>query len=359
MPTLLKRPSLKKSPARPKQGVIRIGYVPLVDAAPLLMAEALGLFNDNGLQVKLERELGWGSIREKLVYGELEAAHAPGGLLYSILFGTHTRPCQVSTDLVLNLQGNAITLSRRLWEKGARDAHSFRQLLRSEAPRKPTLAVVSPFSSHNYLLRKWLTAADIRPDRDVRIISLPPALVVEQMVSGQIDGFCVGEPWNSAAVLTDSGWIAATSATIAPLHPEKVLIATHELRQQRSEDYFGLRQALVTAAEFCDTPRGRQELVTLMQERALFPFRREVLENSLIGPMQRGFDLPPETAPCLFFSRHDANRASVDRSVWIFQSLTQFAATPVSSVQRQAFIDAFVDLPQMPKKPNKSKKKGN
>jgi NitT/TauT family transport system ATP-binding protein len=357
MPTLLKRPNLKKTPARPKQGVIRIGYVPLIDAAPLLMAETLGLFNDSGLQVKLERELGWGSIREKVVYGELEAAHAPGGLLYSILFGTHSRPCQVSTDLVLNLQGNAITLSRRLWDKGARDAHSFRQLLRSEAPRKPAFAVASSFSSHDYLLRKWLTEAGIRPDRDVRIISLPPALVVEQMVSGQIDGFCVGEPWNSAAALTGSGWIAATSATLAPRHPEKVLIATHELRQQRSEDYLRLRQALVTAAQFCDTPRGRQELVTLMHERALFPFRREVLENCLIGPMQRGFNLPPETAPCLFFSRNDANRASVDRSVWILESLTLFATTPVSSVQRRAFLDAFEDLPQTPKKPTKPTKK--
>jgi NitT/TauT family transport system ATP-binding protein len=357
MPTLLKRSDLKKSSARPKQGVIRIGYVPLIDAAPLLMAEALGLFNDAGLQVKLERELGWGSIREKVVYGELEAAHAPGGLLYSILFGTHSRPCQVSTDLVLNLQGNAITLSRRLWNKGARDAHSFRQLLRSEAPRKPAFAVVSPFSSHDYLLRKWLTAAGIHPDRDVRIIYLPPALVVEHMVSGQIDGFCVGEPWNSAAALTGSGWIAATSATLAPRHPEKVLIATHELRQQRPDDYLRLRQALVTAAQFCDTTRGRQELVTLLHERALFPVRREVLENSLIGPMQRGFDLPPETAPCLFFSRNDASRASVDRSVWILESLTLSPATPVSSIQRRTFLDAFVDLPQTPKKPATSAKK--
>ena len=164
MPTLMKRSDRKITPARPQQGVIRIGYVPLIDAAPLLMAEALGLFSDAGLQVKLERELGWGSIREKVVYGELEAAHAPGGLLYSILFGTHSRPCQVSTDLVLSLQGNAITLSRRFWEKGARDARSFRQLLRSEAPRKPAFAVVSAFSSPDYLLRKWLTEAGVNPD---------------------------------------------------------------------------------------------------------------------------------------------------------------------------------------------------
>lgn len=353
----MKRSERKSAPARPQQGVIRIGYVPLIDAGPLLMAEALGLFSDAGLQVKLERELGWGSIREKVVYGELEAAHAPGGLLYSILFGTHSRPCQVSTDLVLNLQGNAITLSRRLWDKGAHDGHSFRQLLRSEAPRKPAFAVVSAFSSHDFLLRKWLTETGIHPERDVRIVFLPPALVGEHMKAGLIDGFCVGEPWNSAAALTNSGWIAATSATLAPRHPEKVLITTHELRRQRADEYARLRQAIVTAAQFCDTPRGRQELVTLMDERALFPVSREVLENSLIGPMQRGFDLPPETEPCLFFSRNDASRASVDRGVWILDTLSQSPAIPLSSAQRRTFLDAFEDHPQTANRPTQPAKK--
>ena len=132
----------------PLVGAFRIGYVPLIDAAPLLVAEALGLYSKWGVAVSLSAELGWGSIREKLVYGELEAAHAPGPLLFSILLGTHSRPCGVTTDLVLSLQGNAITLSRRFWDRGVRDARTFRLLVRGEAPHRPAFAVVARFSSH-------------------------------------------------------------------------------------------------------------------------------------------------------------------------------------------------------------------
>ena len=123
----------------PLMGTFRIGYVPLVDAAPLLVAEALDLYAKRGLAVSLSAELGWGSVREKVVYGELEAAHAPGPLLFSILLGTHSRACGAATDLVLNLQGNAITLSRRFWDRGVRDAHTFKLLLRGEAPHKPVV----------------------------------------------------------------------------------------------------------------------------------------------------------------------------------------------------------------------------
>ncbi|HEU4677936.1 MAG TPA: CmpA/NrtA family ABC transporter substrate-binding protein, partial [Terrimicrobiaceae bacterium] len=162
-------------------GTFRLGYVPLVDAAPLLVAEALGLFANRGLTVSLSVELGWGSIREKLVYGELDAAHAPGPLLFSILMGTDSRACGVSTDLVLNLQGNGITLSRRFWDRGVRDARTFQAMVRSQAPHKPAFAVVARFSSHHFLLRRWLRTAGLDPDRDVRIVVLPPPLVAEHM----------------------------------------------------------------------------------------------------------------------------------------------------------------------------------
>ncbi|MBV8223952.1 MAG: ABC transporter substrate-binding protein [Verrucomicrobia bacterium] len=214
--------SLRRRPA-----TIRIGYVPLMDAAPLIAADALGYFEQTGLRVSLEEELGWGSIRERIVYGELDAAHAPGGLLFSILLGIDAPPRSVQTDLVLNLQGNAITLSRRVWQKGVTDAESLRMMIRSEAPHKPKFAVVSPYSSHIFLLQKWLRTAGIDPEADVRTTILPPPLVVEHMQEGYIDGFCAGEPWNSVAALGGDGWIAATSASLAPGHPEKILVCMY------------------------------------------------------------------------------------------------------------------------------------
>lgn len=346
MVTTTKRPrAAKASQVRPSVGILRIGYVPLIDAAPLLIAESLGLFQDAGLRVRLDRELGWGSIREKIVYGELEAAHAPGGLLVSILCGTHSRPRPVSTDLVLNLQGNAITLSRRLWNKGVRDASTFRQLLRSEAPRRPSFAVVSPFASHLYLLRKWLASAGIDPDRDVRIAVLPPPLVGEHLKEGHIDGFCVGEPWNSACTLAGDGWIAATSGMLEPGHPEKILLVGDELRSERSEEYAALRNAVLKACHYCETPGGRVAVVELLHSRKLFPVSKDILANSLIGPFQMGLSQPAEGSPFFYFSKNEANRATRDRATWLLRTLTSSSVISLSADQYKTCLNAFHDLP--------------
>lgn len=350
VPQLLKQPpttvvSKRASRVISTRGVIRIGYVPLIDASPLLIADSLGLFHDAGLNVQLERELGWGSIREKIVYGELEAAHAPAGLLFSILCGLNSRPHPVSTDLILNLQGNAITLSRRLWDKGVRDAATLRQLMRSEAPKKPTFAVVSPISNHLYLLRSWLQSAGIDPDHHVRIIVLPPPLVGEHMREGLIDGFCVGEPWNSASALEGEGWVIATSAELAPLHPEKILLVSSELSQQRSEEYSLLRSALLKACKYCDTPSGRVEAVDYLYSRKLFPVTKAVLANSLIGPFQRGTNHSTDKTPFIYFSREETNRATHERALWLLDSLSSSTSFKLDGPQRRECLKAFHDLP--------------
>ncbi len=332
-----------KFETRAGAGILRLGYVPLSDAAPLLVAEEQGFFKACGLDVRLERELGWGSIREKLAYGELDAAHAPGGLVFSIMCGTHARPRKVRTDVVLNLQGNAITLSKRLWQKGVHDGASLRLLLKSEAPRKPSFAVVSPFSSHLFLLRKWLTKAGINPDRDVRITVLPPPLVGEHMRAGLIDGFCVGEPWNSAAVFAGDGWIVATSAELEARHPEKVLIADDALARVRADEYEALLDAIVAACRFCESKSGREAVVDIFHSRNLFPVQKEVIANGLTGPLFRGNDLKPDTAPLLYFHANEANRATRDRAVWLLDALGDIANLQLDSAQRRACMEAFHD----------------
>jgi len=318
---------------------IRIGYVPLSDAAPLLAAEALGYFGQSGLQVQLSPELGWGSIREKVVYGELDAAHAPGGLLFSILHGTHARPCEVQTDLILNLQGNAITLSRRLWQKGVRDAQTLRLMIRSEMPRKPVFAVVSPYSSHLYLLRTWLRSAGINPDTDIRIAILPPPLVGEHMREGQIDGFCAGEPWNSVAALAGEGWIAATSALLAPLHPEKVLVTSTALRA--TDEYQELRAAVVKAGLWCDDPQNREAVVDLLRQQAAFrPLGRDALANALNDSLHNGMELQSPRGPLLCFHRHDTHDATPQRAAWYLDTLKE--SHPLSNQAHiQKYLRAF------------------
>lgn len=326
----------------PLVGTFRIGYVPLVDAAPLLVAEALGLYSRRGLAVSLSAELGWGSIREKLVYGELEAAHAPGPLLFSILLGTHSRACGVITDLVLSLQGNAITLSRRFWDRGVRDAHTFRVLVRGEAPHKPVFAVVARFSSHHFLLRNWLRSAGLDPERDVRIVVLPPPLVVEHMQEGQIDGFCAGEPWNSLAALSGEGWVVATSISMAPKHPEKVLVVRNEIFHRQPEGYSALRSAILEAGRFCDQHENRQAVVDILQGYPAFP-TKQVLMNSLVGPFNTGIAHLEGEGPFLMFHQSDANSATRERAKWCLESVIETGALMADGRTRKLCLDAFLD----------------
>lgn len=324
-------------------GTFRIGYVPLVDAAPLLVAEALGLYSRKGVAVSLSAELGWGSIREKLVYGELEAAHAPGPLLFSILLGTHSRACGVTTDLVLSLQGNAITLSRRFWDRGVRDAHTFRVLVRGEAPHKPVFAVVARFSSHHFLLRNWLRSAGVDTERDVRIVVLPPPLVVEHMREGQIDGFCAGEPWNSAAALSGEGWVVATSMSLAPKHPEKVLLVRNEIFHRQPDGYSALRSAILEAGRFCDEPENRHAVVDILHQYHVFPVAKQVLINSLVGPFNTGIADLEGQGPFVIFHRGDANSATRERAQWCLETVIETGALMADGRTRKLCLDAFLD----------------
>jgi ABC-type nitrate/sulfonate/bicarbonate transport system substrate-binding protein len=337
------RLSTRRTAGRSLVGTFRIGYVPLVDAAPLLVAEALGLYSKRGVAVSLSAELGWGSVREKVVYGELDAAHAPGPLVFSILLGTHSRACAVTTDLVLSLQGNAITLSRRFWDRGVRDAETFRLLIRGEQPRKVVFAVVARFSSHHFLLRHWLRSAGLDLERDVRIVVLPPPLLVEHMREKQIDGFCAGEPWNSAAALAGEGWVIATSSSLAPRHPEKVLLVRNEVIHRQSEGYSALRGAILEAGRFCDQPENRKAVADILHGYQVFPVAKQVLMNSLVGPFNTGFADLEAKDPFVMFHRGDANRATRERAKWCLETVMETGVLVADGRARRLCLDAFLD----------------
>src|SRR5262245_19537952 len=177
------------------------------------MAQELGLFAAHGLQVELSREIGWATIRDKILYGELDAAHAPAGLLFAAAAGLNSVPVDCLTAIVLNLHGNAIVLSQRLGRAGVRDGHQLREYLRRKRERL-ILGVVYQWSSHHVLLRQWLRDHGIDPERDVQVVIVPPSQVFANLRVGHLDGYCVGEPWASLAVMHRAGFVVARSAEI-------------------------------------------------------------------------------------------------------------------------------------------------
>lgn len=299
---------------------IRLGFVPLTDCAPLVMAHELGLFAKYGLSVTLHRELGWASIRDKIIFGELDAAHALAAMPLAATLGLGSIRSECLTALVLNLHGNAITLSNELWRQGVRDGASLREeIKRWRGHRVLTLGVVYPFSSHRHLLRKWLAAHEIDPERDVRIVVVPPSQMAPNLKAGNLDGFCVGEPWNSAAVKSRVGWCVAVSAELVPGHPEKVLMTRRDFAEQRAEEHCFLIAALYEACAYCDSPGNRERVVATLARTEFVAESTELLWRGMSGDVDFGHDQIRNVPDFCLFHRNNANEPSSDKAAWALE----------------------------------------
>ena len=318
---------------RPTARPLRVGFVPLCDCAPIVMAHELGLFSRHGLEVELSREVGWATIRDKIVYRELDAAQATAPLLFAASLGLGCPRTECLTGLVLNLQGNAITLSNRLWASGVRDGATLLEFVRSKPAEPPlTLGVVSRFSAHNFLLRKWLRTQGIDAERQAQIVVLPPPQMPPSLKTGNLDGYCVGEPWNSEAVAKQTGWIAATSAGIEPLHPEKVLMVRREFAESRADEHTRLLGALYQACAFCDHAENRERVARTLARPGYVNAPAAVLRASLTGPLDLGWGRQETNPEFHIFARHDANDPSPARAAWVLENLPASGAVPAGTV---------------------------
>ena len=190
-----------------------------------------GIFERYGLNVVLSRELGWASVRDKMFYGDLDAAQSIAGIAFALGMGFSELRCEVAVPLILNLHGNAITLSTDLSPAEIGKGEGLQDYLTSswKKDRPFTLAATHRFSSHHILLYQWLRRHGISCPADVEIIFLPPPLMPRHLKAGHIDGYCVGEPWNSESILAGTGWCPATSSDLSHGHPEKVLLRFREI----------------------------------------------------------------------------------------------------------------------------------
>lgn len=267
----------------------RLGFVALSDAAPLAAAQELGLFAHHGLRVKLSREVGWATVRDKVLFGELDGAAAPAPMLWAAQLGLGCATGRVCTSFVFNLHGNAITLSERLWQAGIRDADSLRtEALSRRGENKLTFGVVFPFSSHHLLLRQWLQAARLDPERDVRIAIVPPAQMFRNLVAGTLDGYCAGEPWNTLAIQHGQGWCPTWSAQLSPGHLEKVLLLRQDFVQAHAAEHTALIAALAQAAAWCDVPKHRAALAEMLASPLYLNLPAKVIAPALLGRFDCG-----------------------------------------------------------------------
>ena len=268
-----------------RRRITRLGFVPLADAAPLLVAEALGLFEAVGVNVALSAEPGWATLRDKLAFGMLDGAHLLGPMAIALGAGLGGVEADIAIACGLARNGNTLTVKPSL--AAAVRGGGAGALLGA------TLAVVFPFSSHNYLLRHWLAAAGLDPDRDVRLVVVPPPQVAAQLAQGCIDGFCAGEPWGSHAEALGAGEIVLGTGDIWPDHPEKILAFGAAWARENPEVAVPVTAAVLAAARWLDDPHNGEEAVRILHQRAFPHLAVETVAAIFDGPVAR-------TRPMLF-----------------------------------------------------------
>ena len=322
---------------------LRVGFLPLTDSAPLVMAHELGYFTQYDLDVKLCRERDWTTISNKFVNGDLDAIQAPASFPFTISLGINCEPCACVTGLILNLQGNAITLARTLKDSGVVDALSLRaEISRLSGRKKFTFGVPHALSTHGLLLRQWLRSGGIDPDQHVRIIPVSPMEMYPHLKLGYLDGYCVGEPWNSIAIEAGAGFCVATSVDLAPLHPEKVLLVRREFAEQRSDEHLRLLAALIESCRFCDVPKNWELIRSQLTHMEYVNAPLECLLTETGVP----FNLDSSTIKIFhdfaIFHRHRANAPTRERAQWLLDQLVDHALIPPpDALGRQRLLQTF------------------
>jgi NitT/TauT family transport system ATP-binding protein/nitrate/nitrite transport system substrate-binding protein len=239
--------------------VIRLGLLRLCDAAPVILADREGEFTRNGVKVALSVEPSWANIADKLGYGLLEGAVMLPPLAMACAGGLRGRKTELVVPMSLSSNGNAVTFAARLRERFAEAG-----IAGMAGEKRLRLAVVHGFSTHDLLLRYWLAANGVDPDRDVDITVLPPAEMVGSLAADAIDGFCAGAPWGQVAEHAGLGFIAVQSAEIWRDHPEKCLALRADFAARDPAGVMGLLKALIAAGAACAVAARRPALAELL-----------------------------------------------------------------------------------------------
>lgn len=272
---------------RPEKAEVNVGFIPLTDCAPVVVAKALGLDRKYGFTLNLSREASWAGVRDKLLNGELDAAHVLYGLVYGVHLGIGGPRRDMAVLMGLNQNGQSLSLSAALKERGITTGAALRQQV-AAGRRRFTFAQTFPTGTHAMWLNYWLASQGIHPLRDADTVVVPPPQMVAQARAGNVDGFCVGEPWGARAVQEGVAFTVATSQEIWPDHPEKVLGCTADFADRHPNTARALLLAVLEAARYVDDPRHRPQVARLLAGRSYLNASEEFILDRFLGQYDNG-----------------------------------------------------------------------
>ncbi len=331
---------------------IAVAFLPLTDAAPLIVARERGFAAEQGIDLTLVRESSWASVRDRLVYRQVRAAHMLAPLAVAVSLGLSQHQAALVAPFKLNANGNALTVApdfaaaldpdpaARIADPVA-TAHDFAAAI-GLYRRKPVIGVVHRFSSHALMLRYWLAHAGVDPDRDIALRVLPPSLMVEALGGGEIDGFIAGEPWSSVAVARGVGEIVATGAGIWRRGVEKMLAFREDWAEANPGPVDALLRALDRASAWCDDPANRDELAALLARADGLDQPPEYLLPALGGcvPLTQGGQ-PVAVPDFLLFHREATGFPWRSQALWIYSQLVRWRMVEASEANERAAAAVF------------------
>lgn len=335
------------------------GFIPLLDSAVLVAAKEIGFAERRGIALKLVRESSWANIRDRIAVGHFDVAHmlAPMPIAASLNLTSLSVP--MLAPMVLGLGGNAITVASALWremaDRGAErngdpasTGTALAEIVRSRRAVGGSalrFGVVHPFSGHAYELRYWLAAADIDPDRDVEITVLAPQLMADALAAGQLDGYCVGEPWNTAAVRAGTGRIVTYKQAIWPDSPEKVLGVTRKWAETNPETLSALMQAMSDAADWCADRGNVARLSDILAGPDYLACAPDICRPALGGDMQLGATTSRTIPDFLTFSGGGKAAPSPAHGKWFYDQMVRWGQAAFSDAQSLEAAQIFSPLP--------------
>ncbi len=271
----------------PELKEVKIGFIPLTDCASVVIASVMKFDEKYGIKIIPSKEASWAAVRDKLVNGELHASHVLYGLVYGVHVGIGGVQKDMSVLMTLNNNGQAITLSNQLKDKGVTTGETLKKLVDTDK-REYTFAGTFPTGTHAMWLNYWLASYGIDPFKDVKNITVPPPQMVANMRVGNMDGFCVGEPWNSRAIADKIGFTATTTQDIWKDHPEKVLGCTAEFTKKYPNTARAMIMAVLEASKYIDTMANRNGVAAIIAEKSYVNSSVDTIDQRIAGIYEDG-----------------------------------------------------------------------
>jgi NitT/TauT family transport system ATP-binding protein len=335
-------------------GPLQIGFIPLVDAAALIIAVDKGFAAQEGLEINLVREVSWSNVRDKLNIGLFDAAHllAPVAIASSLGIGHVKVP--IAAPFNLGINGNAITVSPALHAAimGEIEGNRYdplataRALSRVVAARRNrgaeplTFAMTFPFSTHNYQLRFWMAVGGVDPDEDVRIVVLPPPFMADSLAGGQVDAFCVGAPWNSIAVDRGVGHILHFVSDILVRAAEKVLAVRQSWSERNPDVVAALVRAVARGSAFVD--ENREETARILAQPGRVGVDADIIKRTLDGRLKISPDgSVRQSGRYLLVGREDVARPDPVQAAWLYAQMARWRQTSLSKDGLHSAMAAF------------------